>query len=157
MRIASRKYLGSILRLVIAAGILYLIARHVGPEAIIQRLKQAQVSYLVGACALIVAYNFTRIWNWQQILRGLGIRTEPSHVPESGGLLFLGWFSGTIIPSTAGTDALRAIFAAYLFRGDVAFHAGPIVTLNILGLFAGCCLGSWVSPRQEPMATPPHS
>jgi uncharacterized membrane protein YbhN (UPF0104 family) len=138
--IVSIKKFGPVLRFVVAASILYLIAQHVGWQAILQRLKVLQVTFLIGAIALVLAENLIRIWNWQQILNGLGIRA-PLMYRKLAACYLSGGFLGTVIPSTAGTDALRAIFAAYMFRGNVAFYSGPIVTLNVLGLTAGCCLG----------------
>jgi uncharacterized membrane protein YbhN (UPF0104 family) len=140
VRIVSMKTFGPLLRLVIAASVLFLIVRHVGLQSVLLRLEVAQSGYLIGAAVLLLADSFIRIWNWQQILRALGVRV-PSMYRKLTASYFSGGFLGTVVPSTAGTDALRAIFSAYLFRGHVAFFSGPIVTLNILGLTAGCSLG----------------
>jgi uncharacterized membrane protein YbhN (UPF0104 family) len=61
--------------------------------------------------------------------------------PRLLGCYFSGSFIGTVVPSTAGTDALRAMFATSALGGHLAIHMAPLVTLNLMSLSTGCALG----------------
>ena len=61
-----------------------------------------------------------------------------------GKLLACFWssaFLGEVVPSTAGTDALRVLLGARAIGGPLSTHTAAIVMLNAISLFAGCLIG----------------
>jgi uncharacterized membrane protein YbhN (UPF0104 family) len=52
-----------------------------------------------------------------------------------------GAFLGQMVPSTAGTDAVRTVLAARTIGGHASAHAAAIVMLNALSLVVGCITG----------------
>ena len=71
----------------------------------------------------MLIYSLVKAWNWLLLLRGVGVR-RPNQFRGvllcymSGGLL------GSVIPSTAGTDAVRALLSHRRFGGELTAHVG---------------------------------
>ena len=140
----SRSRLGRSFSLILRAGIagavvLWLLWR-VGPETILAAIRQADLLLLSLALAVLFAYQFAKAWSWLQLLRALGVRG--SH--EFRGVLecfFAGALFGAVVPSTAGTDAVRAVLVQRRFNTELAACIASVVVLNILSWVAACSLG----------------
>jgi uncharacterized membrane protein YbhN (UPF0104 family) len=89
---------------------------------------------------VIVIDGLLRAWNWRQLLLAMRLSSE---VPY-GKVLACFWsaaFLGQVVPSTAGTDALRALLGKRTIGGPMSAHVAAIVMLNAISLFAGCVVG----------------
>ncbi len=112
----------------------------VGPGSILETLTQGDESLLAAAFASIVAYSAVRAWTWQQLMLGLGIQRSTS-LQDVLGCYAAGALLGTVLPSTAGTDAVRAVLAQRRFGGPLPAHLAAIVVLNAVSWLAACTLG----------------
>lgn len=129
-----------LLRIVAALALLGWLVSRIGHTDLLERLRHAQLELMLLAFAVIVVDGLLRAWNWRQLL--MAMRVAPQ-VPY-GSLLSSFWsaaFLGQVVPSTAGTDALRTVFASRSVGGPLSSHAAAIVMLNGISLFAGCLAG----------------
>jgi uncharacterized membrane protein YbhN (UPF0104 family) len=129
-----------LLRILAALALLGWLINRVGHTDLLERLRDARVELLLLALVSIVLDGLLRAFNWRQLI--LAMRLAP-RVPY-GRLLacFLSSaFLGQVVPSTAGTDALRVLSAARTIGGSLGAHAAAIVLLNAISLFAGCLIG----------------
>lgn len=132
--------LGKILRVTGAVALLAFMISRVGHGDLWQRLQSAQFGLLMLAFAVIVVDGLLRAWNWRQLLLAMQLGTA---VPY-GKVLACFWsaaFLGQVVPSTAGTDALRALLGMRAIGGPLSAHAAAIVMLNAISLFTGCLVG----------------
>ena len=120
----------------VVGGLLWLI----GPSLILDTLSRADGALLAAAFASVVAYSAVRAWTWRQLLLALGIRRSKS-LQDVLGCYATGALLGTVLPSTAGTDAVRAVLAQRRFGGTLASHLAAIVVLNAVSWLAACVLG----------------
>lgn len=130
----------AILRTVAALGLLAWLLNRIGHTDVLERLRHASPLLMLAAVAVIVLDGLLRAWNWRQLLQAM--RLAP-HVPY-GRLLGNFWssaFLGQVLPSTAGTDALRALGAARTVGGPLSAHVAAVVMVNAVSLFAGCAIG----------------
>jgi uncharacterized membrane protein YbhN (UPF0104 family) len=130
----------AILRIVLALGLLAWLINRVGHGQLLERLGQARLDLMLAMVVMITIDGWLRAWNWRQLL--VAMRVAP-RVPYRS-VLTCFWsasFLGQVLPSTAGTDALRVMFATNSIGGPTSAHAAAIVMLNIISLFAGCLVG----------------
>jgi len=130
----------SIGRSIVAAAVVGALWWLVGPSLILETLAGADGALLAAAFASVVAYSAVRAWTWRQLLLALGIRRSKSF-RDVLGCYATGALLGTILPSTAGTDAARAVLAQRRFGGTLAAHLAAIVVLNAVSWLAACMLG----------------
>jgi len=126
----------SIVAAAVVGGLLWLV----GPSLVLETLSHADGALLAAAFASVVAYSAVRAWAWRQLLVALGIeRARSFH--DVLGCYGTGALLGTVLPSTAGTDAVRAVLAQRRFGGTLAAHLAAIVVLNAVSWLAACVLG----------------
>ena len=136
----SRRGAGFALRIVLAAVIVLWLVRRAGWEEVVATLEHADPWYLLAAGAALCLESASKAWNWARLLDNLGAssagrRAELWHVYMVASL------AGTVLPSTASTDALRGLFAQRLFGGRPTGHAAAIIINNVLVWMAACSLG----------------
>ena len=121
---------------VLVAGLLW----HAGPRLILDTLAAADLTMYAAALAVMLLYSTVKAWNWLLLLRGVGV-----HRPKQFGGVLLCYMSGgllgSVIPSTAGTDAVRAVLSHRRFGGELTAHVASVVVLNAISLLAACILG----------------
>ena len=127
------------LRLLIAAAILGGILLHTGVDNLLAPLARAKWPWLLLVFTLMLAETLLRARTWKSILQIAGIDRLP--YPALLRCYLASSFAGSLIPSSAGTDVLRAIFAARLATGRVTPFAASLVLLNLLMLWVGSALG----------------
>jgi len=129
-----------LLRILAALALLGWLINRVGHTDLLERIRDARVELLLLALVIIVLDGLLRALNWRQLI--VAMRLAPQ-VPY-GKLLACFWsssFLGQVIPSTAGTDALRVLSASRAIGGSMGAHAAAIVLLNAISLIAGCLIG----------------
>ena len=140
----SRRSLGRafwlILRAGIAAAVVLWLLRQAGPATIVDAIRQADLLLLSSALAVLLGYALAKALTWLQLLRALGVRGshEVRAVLEC---YFAGGLLGTVLPSTAGTDAVRAVLVQRRFKAEFAACIASVVVLNAVSWVAACSLG----------------
>ncbi|MGH8659766.1 MAG: lysylphosphatidylglycerol synthase transmembrane domain-containing protein [Gammaproteobacteria bacterium] len=112
----------------------------VGIEQIFGLVRHVDVGLGTAAFGILFIGSIAKAWNWCQLLVGLRLTTlarsrEVIHCYCSSALL------GSVVPSTAGTDAVRAVYTQRILGGKVSAFAASVVVLNMLGWAASCTMG----------------
>jgi uncharacterized protein (TIRG00374 family) len=128
------------LRTVTALLIVIWLVYHAGVQSIVDGVANVHPGLFAAAFLTMVMYNLLKAWNWRQLLGVL--RVEPRRAyRRTLYCWFAGSFLGAVVPSTASTDALRALLAHTTFGNHLASHAASVVVLNAISLVAACALG----------------
>ncbi len=140
------------IRIAIGLAVLALLILKVGHAKPLERLATANPLFILCAVAVVIIDGMVRVWNWTQLIRAM--RLAPA--VRYGRVLSVAWagaFLGQVVPSTAGTDALRAVIAARVIGGPASAHAAAIVMMNALSLIVGCTIGVgcalWLGSAQD--------
>ena len=131
---------GALARVALATALVAGLLWYAGPATILDTIERADLSWLMSAFVAMVAYSSVKAWIWHRLLVGLGI----SRSGQFRGVVVCycaGGFFGTILPSTAGTDAMRAVLAQRRFGGDMSSYAASVVVLNAISWLAACTMG----------------
>ena len=150
--LATLRPLYRFLRPVVAAAVVAWMASHTDLGVVAAELGSVNPLWLSIAVSIGFAEAVIRCANWQQVLTAIGIR-----IPTFGGLLrkyFLAAFAGSLIPSSLGTDALRAVFSRQLAGGGrLSQHALAVFVTNILSFAGGMLLIltslAWLTAGQQ--------
>jgi uncharacterized protein (TIRG00374 family) len=137
---SHRRKVGNVARVAVAMALVGGLLWHAGPRVILTTIAAADLLLLASALAVMLIYSLVKVWNWLLLLRGVGVRRPEQFKGVlicymGGGLL------GSVIPSSAGTDAARALLAHRRFGGELTAHAASVVVLNAISLLAACVLG----------------
>ena len=144
------------LRVALAAAIVWWLVRTAGWEEVVATLGRADPWFLVAAAIALCCEAAAKSRNWGRLLDNLGSssagrRAELWHVYMVASLV------GSVLPSTASTDAMRGCLAQRLFGGRPTAHAAAIIINNLLVWIAACSLGLvciGVLLRGRPVARP---
>jgi uncharacterized protein (TIRG00374 family) len=129
-----------LVRFVLGITALAVLLLKVGRADPLQRLAGAHLGLIAMAVVVQIIDGVVRAWNWRQLICAMHIAPKVGY----GMVLRLFWagaFLGQAVPSTAGTDAVRAILASRSFGGRVSEHVAAVVALNMISLMAGCTVG----------------
>jgi hypothetical protein len=127
-------------RVAISAALVGGLLLHAGPATILEQIARADLSLLAAAFVALVAYSTVKAWIWHRLLIGLGINRPKQFLGVVVCYLSAGLF-GTLLPSTAGTDAVRAVLAHRRFGGKLSPYAASVVVLNGVNWLAACTMG----------------
>jgi uncharacterized membrane protein YbhN (UPF0104 family) len=130
----------ALLRVLLAVGIVAWVVHSVGVEQVLGQLRQVRVSHLLLIMGWFMVEGLLKVLNWRQML-GAMIGNPRLGYWRLLNANLTGAFLGAIIPSSAGTDAIRAVYSRAYFGGHLAAHAASVVTLNAFNWFAGSVLG----------------
>mgnify|MGYP005811314967 CR=1 FL=1 len=120
------------LRIAAAIAIAVWVIVRAGPDMILDAALSIHVLWLVVAFAFIIAESFAKTLNWQAILGSI-LRRPLAWGPLLKAYLIAS-FLGTVVPSSMGTDALRALHSKACFGGLLAGHAASVIIANIFNL-----------------------
>jgi glycosyltransferase 2 family protein len=126
------------LRVALAAAIVVALLTYSGARSVWSQFAQADGAMLTLAGALMLLETLCRVQTWRNLLKVVGVAG-----PASGGLwrcYLASSFAGALIPSSAGTDVLRALFAWRQFGGRLASYAASLILLNATTFLAGSAL-----------------
>jgi hypothetical protein len=126
------------LRALLAAAIVVALLTYSGANSVWSQLAQADGVLLTLAGALMLSETLCRVQTWRNLLKVVGVVG-----PASGGLwrcYLASSFAGALIPSSAGTDVLRALFAWRQFGGRLVCYAASLILLNATTLLVGSAL-----------------
>jgi uncharacterized protein (TIRG00374 family) len=137
---ALRRTGGFILRFTLAALAVGWLGHAAGWDKILSTLTHTDPRYLLLASLAMVLESAARLWNWGRLLDGLGIVTAGRHGRLVHAYL-VGSLFGTVLPSTASTDAMRGLLAQRAYGGRPTSHAAAIVIQNLLVWVAACSIG----------------
>lgn len=130
----------AVLRIAAAVSIVAWLMHQAGLKGVVDHLSQARPAYLLAAFGMLAVDTFLRAGNWGQLVRGL----LPGASVRFGGLLYCNLasgFIGSVLPSSLGTDAVRAMLGLRLFGGRLASFAASVVTLNLLSMTCNAAFG----------------
>ena len=131
---------GKTVRIVVALAIVAWLLTQAGLESVVNQLRRAQVLPVVFAFAAVAGDSGLRTFNWRQLLSAIspGQRIPFTRLLTSylgAGLL------GSFVPSTAGTDLLRAGMSHRSLGGHFASHAAAVLLQNAVTAVVACLLG----------------
>ncbi len=95
------------LRIIVAVGLTAFLVWKSDPAAILTAGRQADLTYIAIACALVFVDRALMAYRWLTLLSPL----DPAHRPRFAVLLrvfLVSTFLGTFLPASVGGDALRA-------------------------------------------------
>jgi glycosyltransferase 2 family protein len=129
-----------VFRIALALGMLIFLVVKIGHTKPLQRLAMASPLYIALAIGIVIVDGLIRAWNWCQLVRAMHFgRPAPYRTLLS--IYWSGSFLGQFVPSTVGTDALRAMIAARNVGGHASTHGAAVVMLNAISLASGCLAG----------------
>ena len=128
------------LRVALAGAIIWWLVRRAGWEEVVATLGHADLGFLVAATIALSCESVAKCWNWGRLLDHLGSssagrRAELWHVYMVASLV------GSVLPSSASTDAMRGLLAQRLFGGRPTALAAAIIINNVLVWLVACSLG----------------
>lgn len=126
-----------LVRVLLSIIIFAVVLRVVGIREVAESFSDFEPLYLGLALALVLVDSLLRAANWHQLLN----RFVPVTVSKAWRTYIAGTFYGSLLPSTIGTDATRAMTIARRARLDIRVAAGSLITLNILNVGAVGALG----------------
>jgi hypothetical protein len=124
-------------RITLSLGICVVALYVVGVEEVLRSLLNIRPLHLAGALGMVLFDSVLRAANWNQLLN----RFTPFPLGKAWLIYLSGAFYGSLIPSTVGTDAVRAIAISRRASLDIRASAASLVTLNLLGLGAAATIG----------------
>lgn len=124
-------------RITLSLAICVIALYAVGASEVLQSLLNIRPLHLAGALGMVLADSALRAANWNQLLN----RFTPFPLGKAWLIYLSGAFYGSLIPSTVGTDAVRAISISRRASLDIRTSAASLVTLNLLGLGAAATIG----------------
>ncbi len=127
------------IRIALAIGLLAFLAQKIGHAGALERLASARLSFIALAVVVVIADGMTRAWNWTQLMRAMHIAPQVRYASVLG-IHWGGAFLGQVVPSTVGTDALRAMLAARRIGGHVSAHWAAVALLNLISLILSCAV-----------------
>ena len=134
-----RSSLSLLLRVSLAAAIVAWLVREAGWREVAATLHGVDPWLLLAAASIMALESAAKAWNWGRLLDHLGCATI-----HRFGLLarayLVGSLVGSVLPSTASTDAMRGLLAQRYFGGRPTAHAAAIIICNLLGWMAGCTI-----------------
>jgi uncharacterized membrane protein YbhN (UPF0104 family) len=136
----TRAVLFKVLRIALALGMLWYLVVKVGHAKPLERLAAASPRFILAAVAVVIVDGMIRAWNWTQLIRAMHFDSRVRYAK----VLAIYWacsFLGQFVPSSVGTDALRAMMASRKIGGHVSGHGAAVVMLNAMNLTAGCVAG----------------
>ncbi len=102
--------------------------------------RRANPWWLLVAAGGLALETAAKTWNWARLLDSLGCSTRGDRIRLLRIYLVSG-LMGSVLPSTASTDAVRLLLAQRMLGGRPSAHAASIVVQNLLVWIAGCALG----------------
>ena len=151
---AARRQRGAMLaRTGLALALVAWLLWRADPHQILGTLAGVDPWRLAAALATLFSYSVLKAWNWQQLVIGLGLG-RPRQFRQLLVCYFSGGLLGTVLPSTAGTDAIRAFLAQRRFGGELTAYAASVVVLNAISWMAACTLGLFAVVALSVLGTP---
>jgi uncharacterized protein (TIRG00374 family) len=129
-----------LIRIVLALIMLGYLVVKVGHNRPLERLANTRPLFIVLAVVLVIVDGLIRAWNWTQLVRAMHFG-RPAPYRTLLTIYWSGSFLGQFVPSTVGTDALRAMIAARNVGGHASTHGAAVVMLNAISLATGCLVG----------------
>jgi uncharacterized protein (TIRG00374 family) len=115
------------------------LARKIGHAGVLERLASARPAFIALAVLVVIIDGMARAWNWTQLIRAMHIAPRVRYTT----VLSIHWggaFLGQVVPSTVGTDAVRALLAARKIGGHASAHLAAVAMLNLISLTLGCAV-----------------
>ncbi len=134
----NRKAFFRILRLAVAAGLMFFLLRRIGLEQLCTVLETRQPFYFLLLVALVCLDAVLRASNWGALL---GTRGHNLRLREMIFNYMAGAFFGTFIPSSLGTDVTRAVLVSRRNGVGAGDSALAMIVLNLMGLLALSLIG----------------
>jgi uncharacterized protein (TIRG00374 family) len=140
------------IRLAIAIVIVGLIISDVGWREIESTLRRAEASWLLLAVFALMLETIAKAWNWTRLLDSLDCSTLGKRIRLLR-VYLIAALMGSLLPSTASTDAARVVLAHRTLGGRPSSHAAAIIVQNVVGWVGGCILGlvcvAWLASRAQ--------
>lgn len=134
------KHLSRLVRVVIALAIVVWLVTSAGVDNLAGELAQAETIPLLMAFLAMAGEVMLRSGTWSLLLRAICPETTIAYKPLLSAYVtssMLGYF----VPSSAGTDVLRAGLSHRMIGGHFVTHLAAVVMQNAVSFFAVCLLG----------------
>ena len=129
-----------IVRVTLAVGIVAWLVSTAGFEHVVRELTRAETIPLVLAFMAMAAEAMLRARTWHALLTAT-CRPHPNRYSPLLSAYLASSMLGSLVPSSAGTDVLRAGMSHRMIGGHFVTHAASVVMQNALSFFAACLLG----------------
>src|SRR4029079_10776157 len=137
---AWRAVLRHAIKFAIVFVIIFWIVRQAGWREILATIQRANPVFLLLGLLGLTLEMVSKAWNWARLLDSLGCSTRGQRLQLLRAYLVAA-LMGTLLPSSASTDALRIVIAQRMFGGRPSMHTACIVIQNVLGWVSACSLG----------------
>jgi len=137
---AWRAALRHAIKFAVVVVIIVWIVREAGWREILATIQRADPVFLLLGLLGLTLEMLSKAWNWARLLDSLGCSTRGQRLQLLRAYLVAA-LMGTLLPSSASTDALRIVIAQRMFGGRPSMHAACIVIQNVLGWVSACSLG----------------
>jgi uncharacterized protein (TIRG00374 family) len=134
-----RRSLSFALRIALAVGIIWWLVYQAGWQEVVTTLSHADPLFLLLAIVAVGFESMAKAWNWGRLLDHLG-RNSTRRLGHLLHAYLVGTLVGSVLPSTASTDAMRAVIAQRHFGGRPTVYAASIIICNLLNWIAACSL-----------------
>ncbi len=127
----------TVLKILVSVGLIAAILwNHGGIQGLYEDIRHASILYLVPVAALILIDRGLMAYKWSLLLRGRG-----QYLPLLRGLMIYcaSWVWGYFLPSTVGSDAIRAYYTSRMGI-DSREVVASIVVERIVGFLASLIL-----------------
>ncbi|GJM44762.1 MAG: membrane protein [Gemmatimonadota bacterium] len=125
-------------RIVVSAGLLFLVLRKAPLSDLWTQIQQADVVWLLAAFGVNSLGNVFGAWRWQLLLRS---QSRIISMPYLYGSYLVGLFFNNVLPSSIGGDVFRATGARKKGGGTLTENLTVVLVERMIGLLATLTLG----------------
>jgi uncharacterized protein (TIRG00374 family) len=122
-------------KILLSVGLLIVLVGKIGPSNLLVVLATSRLSLFAFPLILEVTDTLLRVHNLNRLLMARGIHRPIGSIAYS---YMVGSFFGAVVPSSLGTDAVRAMSLAKHHNIKLQESVTSLLVLNLIGLFARC-------------------
>ncbi len=139
----SRKTLFNVLRLVLAAAMVWWVVNQVGWDNLVDTLTRIDLSdWVLGFVTMFGAYCISMV-RWRMLMHSVGIEASRWVAFRLG---FIGAFFNNVVPGLTGGDLVKALYVARDYPDQRADAVLTVVVDRIVGIVALALIAAVVIP-----------
>jgi uncharacterized protein (TIRG00374 family) len=126
-------------KILLSVGLLIVLVGKIGPSNLLAVFATARLPLLAFPLMLEVTDALLRVHNLSRLLVARGIYLPIGSIAYS---YMVGSFFGAVVPSSLGTDAVRAMSLTKHYNIKLQESVTALLVLNFIGLFARCVVAA---------------
>ena len=139
----SRRHLLTLLKLLVAAGLIGWVVDSAGWDTIHGALVSIDRSGWLQGLSLIVMATCLAILRWHLLMRSVGLHSTPWVALRLG---FIGVFASNVVPGLTGGDLVKAIYISRENPGQRTAAVVSVIVDRIIGIVALALIAAVVLP-----------